>query len=154
MEGKNYYILNIFLIMVKYSKTDVRAAMKDVIRSEMAKQQKGEMDRQMEGLYAESYADECPYCQKLTEVNAPDIEEGKKTAKIETVKEKKYLTDTCTKCGKKIYVRIVMSQPLSMLDAPSPRGYFFTEEYVMGDKYIEPVNVIKHGFYGSIFKTK
>jgi hypothetical protein len=114
--------------MVKIAKTDVRAALRDILRDEMGKQQKAELDETMQNLYKESYTDECPYCKQLLWVMGTD-----ENVKLEEVGGKKYMVKACDNCKKKVYVKIVMTSPKSMLDTPGTRAYFFTKEYVYGE---------------------
>lgn len=117
--------------MVKIGKTDVRAALKDFIKDEARKQQKGEMDKIMKEHYTDSYTDTCPYCNGLSTVLGSKYNEN---AKVETVKGKRYLVGDCQDCKKPVYVYVALTPPMSMLDSPSARGYFFTKEYVYGEQ--------------------
>ena len=114
--------------MVRIAKTDVRSALRDILKDEMKKQQESELRERMDKAYSESYTDFCPYCKALIEVHGGD--EG---VHEETVKNKRYLVKKCGKCEKDVYVRIVMTPPVSMLDTPGFRGFFYTREYVYGE---------------------
>ena len=133
--------------MVKIAKTDVRAALRDILKDEMSKQQKAELEETMQNIYKESYTEECPYCKNLIWVIGTD-----EKVKTEEVRGNKYLVKSCDNCEKKVYVRIVMTSPKSMLDTPGTRAYFYTKEYAYGEE--EPSLPVpeKKKLSGSIWK--
>lgn len=130
-------------------KQDVRAAMHQYIKEEAEKQQKGEMKRMMDNLLKESYTDYCPYCSKITQVIGES--HGGKAEIVEHGRDR-YLVDDCQFCEKPVYVKVVMTPPLSMLDTPSSRGYFFTKDQVYGSTMEIPAE--KPKMTGSLFNSR
>ncbi len=135
--------------MVKIAKTDVRYALRDIIKDEMKKQQKSDTDKAMNQAYEDSYSDYCPYCHRIATIDG-----SKEETEIKEVKKKKYLTGKCENCEKEIYVRLFVQPPASILGEPSVVAYFYTKEYVYGEPEIPPVSVPnKTKLQGGIFRA-
>ena len=113
--------------MVKIGKVDMRAALRDVVKSELDKQQKSDLAKELEKHYHASYSDYCQ-CGKIVTIDGKDTE----NTKIETIKEKKYLVGKCSFCDAKHYVKVVIPPPVSLIDTPIPIGIFYTESQVNG----------------------
>ncbi len=135
--------------MVKIAKTDVRSALRDILKDEMNKQQKSELNKMMEQRYRESYSEYCPYCERIATVDGTKPE-----TTTEEIKGKKYLVGKCPHCEKPLYVYVKMEPPASFLGEPSFTGYFFTKEHVHGEAEIPILEEKKKPkLHGSIFRT-
>lgn len=112
--------------MVKIGKADLRASLRDVIKSEMDKQQEADIKKTLEKNLEGSYSEYCK-CGKIATINGKD-----EKTKVEEVKGKKYLVGNCQFCNTKYYVRIEMQPPASFFDKPEPVGIFYTEHDLFG----------------------
>ncbi len=132
---------------MKIAKTDVRHALRSILKEEMTKQQKADMEKMMEKQYEESYSDYCPYCNKIATVIGRD-----ETTEHKEINGKKYLVNKCNNCGKELYVHIIMQPPQSMLSEPTFMGLFYTKEQIYKLPEEENKPKIKPKLIGGIFK--
>lgn len=113
--------------MVKANQRDVRAALKDILSAELAKEHRATAKKQSEIFYNESYTDECPYCNALVSVVGKN--EG---TERKTLHGKLYLVAPCKKCEKPVFVTLTILPPASMLGEPTVRASFVTEAVANG----------------------